>query len=175
MSLRKVLTSAEQFLSVKSIYQWRVGASSKESHSFGCSVEEWKEQLIVLQVWGIEKVLELDHTLILDTIRFCACESMIAYCQLLESRVRFSRICTRKENACSRESENKSIHNQITDTQYYFHGSGSQSSQLYSSGLFWLASLSTVIYLEIETKGTLLVQGKKKSFYSNIFVTSLWR
>lgn len=99
----------------------------------------------------------------LDSIHFCAGEFLFSYIQLLESRVRFPQICRNKQNACSRQSESQPIQNQISDTQYHFQGSDSQSNQLYSSVLFWSQSLilNTVIYLQIETKGTLLVQGKK--------------
>lgn len=80
MSLRKVINSAEQFLSVKNIHQGRVHASSEESHTFGCSVEQ-RQKMVVLQVQGTEKVLELDLTY-LYRIHFCAGEAFISYIQL---------------------------------------------------------------------------------------------
>lgn len=78
MSLRKVINSAEQFLSVKNIHQGRVHASSEESHTFGRSVEQRQK---MLQVQGTEKVLELDLTY-LYKIHFCAGEAFISYIQL---------------------------------------------------------------------------------------------
>lgn len=58
VSLRKAINLAEQFLSVKNIHQGRVHACSVQSHAHGCSVEQ-RQKLVVLQVQGIEKVLEL--------------------------------------------------------------------------------------------------------------------
>lgn len=86
-SLRKVINLAEQFLSVKSFHQGRVHASSVQSHTRGCSRKQ-RQKMMVLQVQGIEKVLELDLTH-LYRIHFSGAESLISYTQLYKAESDF--------------------------------------------------------------------------------------
>lgn len=76
VSLRKAINLAEQFLSVKNIHQGRVHASSVQSHTHGCSVEQRQK---MLQVQGIESVLDLTY---LYRIHFSVGEYFISYTQL---------------------------------------------------------------------------------------------
>lgn len=65
---------------MKSIHQGRAHASSVQSHTLGCSVKH-RQKRVVVQIQGIEKVLELDLTY-LYRIHFSVGESFTSYTQL---------------------------------------------------------------------------------------------